>query len=213
MVRNLEPLPFTLTGLISASRRESGRRRGQTQAQFDTIFYITESKFIFLQALATQSLFATTWNGLFKTCPKRCHLRAEIIATEALAACPHLPGLAQAPTPACRGRRRSRSWRRYRETMAVVAGVLTLAPTRWGRSRPSRTTGEMSMPRVAGVRALRCSSHRSPSTNVLIFPQLTPRISGPATTHAKLTSSRPNGSGRALNQIWRIGSTACCRSS
>jgi hypothetical protein len=46
--------------------------------------------------------------------------------------------------------------------------------------------GEMSMPRVAGVRALRCSSHRSPSTKVTIFAQLALRISGLATTHAKL---------------------------
>ena len=96
MVRNLEPLPFTLTGLISANCWECGRTRGQTEAQFNTIFYIMDSKFIFLQALAAQSLCATTWNGLFKTCPKRCHLGTEIIATEALAACPHLPGLAQA---------------------------------------------------------------------------------------------------------------------
>ena len=58
MVRNLELLIFKLTGLISVGRRERGRRRGQTEARFNTIFYITESKFIFLQALATQSLFA-----------------------------------------------------------------------------------------------------------------------------------------------------------
>jgi len=117
---------------------------------------------------------------------KRCHLGAEIIAIEALASCPHLPGLAQAPTPACRGRRRSRSRRLYRETMAVVAGVLTLPPTHWGGSRASRATGEISMPRVAGVRALRRSSHRSPLTKVLILAQLARRISALATTHAKL---------------------------
>jgi hypothetical protein len=70
--------------------------------------------------------------------------------------------------------------------MAVAAGVLTLAPTRWGGARASRTMGEISMPRVAGVRALRCSSHRSPSTKVLIFAPLPLRISAPATTHAKL---------------------------
>jgi hypothetical protein len=46
--------------------------------------------------------------------------------------------------------------------------------------------GEISMARVAGVRALRCSSHRSPSTKVLIFAQLTLRVSALATTHAKL---------------------------
>jgi hypothetical protein len=46
--------------------------------------------------------------------------------------------------------------------------------------------GEISMPRVAGVRALRCSSHRSPLTKVLILAQLARRISAPATTHAKL---------------------------
>jgi hypothetical protein len=88
MVGNLEPLTFTLTGLISVSRRECKRRHGQTQARFNTVFYITESKFIFLQALAAQSLFANTWNGLFKTCHKRCHLRAEITVTDALAAWP-----------------------------------------------------------------------------------------------------------------------------
>ena len=70
--------------------------------------------------------------------------------------------------------------------MAVAAGVLTLAPTRWGGSRASRTIGEISMPRLAGVRALRCSSHGSPSTKVLILAQLALRISAPATTHAKL---------------------------
>jgi len=42
------------------------------------------------------------------------------------------------------------------------------------------------MPRLAGVRALRCSSHRSPSPKVLILAQLALRISAPATTHAKL---------------------------
>jgi hypothetical protein len=46
--------------------------------------------------------------------------------------------------------------------------------------------GEISMPRVAGVRALWCSSHRSPSTKVLILAQLALRISVLATTHAKL---------------------------
>jgi len=70
--------------------------------------------------------------------------------------------------------------------MAVAAGMLALAPTRWGGSRALRTMGEISMPRVAGVRTLRCSSHRSPSTKVLILAQLALRISAPATTHAKL---------------------------
>jgi len=64
--------------------------------------------------------------------------------------------------------------------------MLTLARTRWGGSRALRTMGEISMPRVAGVRALRCSFHRSPSTKVLILAQLALRIFAPATTHAKL---------------------------
>jgi hypothetical protein len=46
--------------------------------------------------------------------------------------------------------------------------------------------GEISMPRVTGVRALRCSSHRSPSAKVLVFAPLALRISAAATTHAKL---------------------------
>ena len=178
MVRNLEPLTFTLTGLISVSRRECGRRRGQTQARFNTIFYITESKFIFLQALATQSLFANTWNGLFKT----CRVSAAICALKSL------PLKHWHPAPTCRG-----SPRRLCRLAAGDAdlareggtannggggGMLTLAPTRWGGFRPSRTMGEISMPRVAGVRALRCLSHRSPSTKVLIFAQLALRISG-----------------------------------
>ncbi len=70
--------------------------------------------------------------------------------------------------------------------MAVAADVLTLAPLHWGGSRASRTMGEISVPRVAGMRALRCSSHRSPSTKVLIFVPLALRISAPAITHAKL---------------------------
>jgi len=70
--------------------------------------------------------------------------------------------------------------------MAVVARVLTLPPTRWGGFRASRTIGEISMPRVAGVRALRCSSRRRPLTKVLILAQLARRISALAITHAKL---------------------------
>jgi len=70
--------------------------------------------------------------------------------------------------------------------MAVAAGMLTLASTRWGGSRAFRTMGEISVPRVAGVWALRCPFHRSPSTKVLILAQLALRISAPATTHAKL---------------------------